>query len=330
MGRIKALTGSFFGRLSALYILTFASLSWMGISIALPWMFLLAVLLVGIPYAYCITRGLLLMSRLSTHRSWHLCLCMVLGILLVLLFPVLYEPPLVLPILFATLIILESRNLQRGFVQSVISSLVAIALLYGTVWHLNYILGLATSARLHDPAMLKIDVSIYEWIFSRPVDYRGMFPIFRSFFLFRLLENAYQMLFVELFVVILILFQQKRNPTYFLRSVFVCYLLGLFIFFLYPVVGPSIYYPDSMHPNYHGTKTYDLMQGMASEYEAVVNRKAGSNGFAYFVALPSLHVAMAVIFQIFLYCSQVYFWTFFASKYSDGIKHCLARLSLFD
>ena len=60
---------------------------------------------------------------------------------------------------------------------------------------------------------------------------------------------------------------------------------------------------------WQGTATYGLMQKMATEFLAV---KASQpvNGFGYFVAMPSLHVAVAVVLQATWRHRPVRFWSF--------------------
>jgi membrane-associated phospholipid phosphatase len=90
---------------------------------------------------------------------------------------------------------------------------------------------------------------------------------------------------------------------------FGCYLLGLLAFLAYPAVGPCIAYPESLDPAYQTPLTADLMRQMAVEYRAAIAGGA-VNGFAYFVALPSLHVAVATLLQLFWAPHRIQFWTF--------------------
>jgi hypothetical protein len=61
-----------------------------------------------------------------------------------------------------------------------------------------------------------------------------------------------------------------------------CYLVGLIVFAVYPAVGPRIAFPDSFRDQFHGTLMFRLMEGMASEYTASLERTS-VNGFGYFV-----------------------------------------------
>ena len=51
------------------------------------------------------------------------------------------------------------------------------------------------------------------------------------------------------------------------------------------------------------------MQKLAHEFDAAT-RGAPVHGFAYFIAVPSLHAALAVVCQWFLAGSRLHFWTF--------------------
>jgi membrane-associated phospholipid phosphatase len=113
----------------------------------------------------------------------------------------------------------------------------------------------------------------------------------------------------EIFVAAWLWVIAKRDLTAFLRTFFTCYVMGVLVFAIYPVVGPCIAFPESFHPQFHGTLTFRLMEGMASEYTASLQR-ASVNGFGYFVAIPSLHVALAVVMQAMLRFSPIHFWAF--------------------
>src|SRR5262249_1606838 len=81
------------------------------------------------------------------------------------------------------------------------------------------------------------------------------------------------------------------------------------IFLLFPTIGPTLADPNLFSKAYEYTQTYAIMRQMAAEYMAL----QGSGtlmGLGYFVALPSLHVAVAVLVQAFLYRSRTHFWLF--------------------
>lgn len=136
-----------------------------------------------------------------------------------------------------------------------------------------------------------------------------MFPLFRCEGCFQLLESAYVVLFSEIFAVIFVLHKNGYSAHLFLRSLFLCYFVGLLVFVLFPAVGPCIYFPETFSSAYHNTATFKLMHGMYAEFEAL-KHGAPLKGLGYFVALPSLHVAVAFLLQRFLSPFRVHFWMF--------------------
>lgn len=287
------------------YALTTLAIQVVGISVVVPWRFVLLLAVFVMPAAFCLAR--LLAARPCRHPGGAAAY-VVLGLLLVSTAPQVARHPLVV-LLLAAWLARPGGGLPAGFPRTVGASLAVVVLGYGAVWNLNYLIAPAPPALLHDPALLHIDLAVHGWLRSVPVEARGLFPLVTSPLPFALLENAYEMLFVELFVVIFALAERPADLVRFLRAVFLCYFVGLLVFFVYPVVGPCIAAPETFAPAYEGTRTHALMQSMASEF-AAVGRKTGVNGFAYFVALPSLHVALAVLFQTALRGSRAQFWTF--------------------
>ena len=101
----------------------------------------------------------------------------------------------------------------------------------------------------------------------------------------------------------------RRDVIEFYRLTFACYVIGLLVFLLYPAVAPDVYYPESLRADYLGTSTAALGRNLAADYSAL-GRGLPLNGFGYFVALPSLHVAMALLSQALLHAFPLHFWTF--------------------
>jgi membrane-associated phospholipid phosphatase len=303
--------GRFFGILICLFGISAMGLSFLGIHPVLPWRFLLLIMVVLIPYSYCVTKGIFFLQEWLPLRPRFLPpIGIFLGFLLVLGYRVGNPYFQVACLLMIIAVILDVLRWKPGMNRFLFGSILVLFLGYGAVWNSNYLLARLTMGRLHDPTILRIDLALYGWIYGHPVDQVGLFPLFESRFFFQILENAYLMLFAEIFVVLFVMFRKEENIVPFFSSVFLCYFLGLAFFFLYPVVGPCIQYPETFRSVYHGTQTHHLMRGMASEYLAI--RQASSlNGFGYFVALPSLHVAIAVVMQRFLSFSPFHFWVFF-------------------
>jgi hypothetical protein len=116
---------------------------------------------------------------------------------------------------------------------------------YATVWNLNYLFAYVSLNRLHDPILLQIDLAVYSWLFGQSVS-TAMFPLFRCEGCFQLLESAYVVLFAEIFAVIFVLHKNGYSAHLFLRSLFLCYFVGLLVFVLFPAVGPVHLFPRNI------------------------------------------------------------------------------------
>ena len=179
---------------------------------------------------------------------------------------------------------------------------------FSTVTNLNYLMAHLTFDRVHDPALRDLDLAIYR-SFVPGLRYENLFPLTDSAAWFRLFESAYMMLIPEILVVLVVLYLTGRDVLGFFKRTFACYGLGLVVSMIYPAVSPCVYYPESFRAAYDGTLAASLGHGLASDYVAL-RRGLPLNGFGYFVAIPSLHVAMATVLQASLAVSRVHFWTF--------------------
>ena len=294
--------------LCAFYALTIVALHWIGIQPAVPWSLLPLLVLVVIPFALGATGAVPLVAGLGRPGlAMTRGFCALLGAMFLFAYRLdsalfLLGHVVLLPIVF--------RSVWRsGLARPLALVTGTLAVGYASIWNLNYLAALLSRDRVADPAVRRLDVALYQLILPVPIDYVGFFPVVRSELLFHVFENAYLMLLPEIFVAALLWVMAKRDLVVFLRTLFTCYLIGLVVFAIYPVVGPCIYSPESFHPEFRGTLTFRLMDGMASEYTASLQRTS-VNGFGYFVAIPSLHVALAVVLQAMLRFSPGHFWAF--------------------
>jgi membrane-associated phospholipid phosphatase len=156
--------------------------------------------------------------------------------------------------------------------------------------------------RLGDDWLIAIDL----WLLSSPT-YRGVFPVIESRPLFVLLERAYLFLFAEILTVAVWLSAfRPRDGDRWVTRLFAAYAIGLVVFLIWPTVGPHIYAPESLRPEWHETRTFRTMQAMAVDYERII--AGGRGGMNYFIAFPSLHVAAAVVCQLAVRESRALFW----------------------
>src|SRR5438094_152023 len=105
-----------------------------------------------------------------------------------------------------------------------------------------------------------------------------------------------------------------QSPVFLLCCLFLLAILGVDCRrdrepLIYPAVSPCVYYPESFRAGYEGTMAAALGHSLAADYVAL-RRGLPLSGFGYFVAIPSMHVAMAVILQASLVGSRAHFWTF--------------------
>ena len=294
--------------LCAFYGSTIVALYWIGIQPVVPWSLLPVFVLVVIPFALGAAGAVSLVAgHVASEHAMSRGRCMLLGAMFLTAYRI--DSPLFLLSQVVLLPIVVRSVWRSGLVRPLTLMAGALTVGYATIWNFNYLVALLSKGRLADPVLRELDVALYQLIFRTPVDYIGFFPIVESEVLFRLFENAYVMLLPEIFVAAVLWVMVKRDVAAFLRTFFMCYLVGLIVFAVYPAVGPCIAFPDSFRDQFHGTLTFRLMEGMASEYTASLERTS-VNGFGYFVAIPSLHVALAVVLQVMLRVSPAHFWAF--------------------
>ena len=179
-----------------------------------------------------------------------------------------------------------------------------VVLGYACVWNANYLLAATVERRLHDATFIAIDSIAWGGT------YQNVFPLWANHFVFTLLENSYVMLFPQVIVVLVVIAAMRPREVVCrcLVVLFSAYAIGLAIFAAFPAVGPPIYFPQSFKAEWSGTLTAQLMAGMAAEFQQV-QKGGGLNGFGYFVAFPSLHVAAAVILQRCMRDTPWLYWT---------------------
>jgi hypothetical protein len=179
----------------------------------------------------------------------------------------------------------------------IISALLMVGGIYVVVWNANYLVLLAGRFRLHDASMQALDQWLYSALLGRPIIYDGWFPLTHAPWLIVTLERGYAALFVEVAVALFLLVPHTRPLRVFVARLSVCYALGLVIFVLWPVAGPHLVYPTSISATFTGTSTSAILRSSLADFAAITHGGQPVSGFGYFVALPSLHVAMAVLLQ---------------------------------
>ena len=294
--------------LAAVYVLTLAAMLLVGVTPTVPVAFLPFCLLVVVPLAYAVTVGLTHLETILGHRPGLLPMVgVVLGVALIAVNGLAaHWWQLSLMMLLACGWSLVHK--RRDWLAPLALSLLCVFCLYGAVWNLNHLVAIDGLMHLRDSQALQWDLELYQLLAGRPMESTAMFPLIKSAAIFWILENAYLLLFCEVFVVIFLHTQQRANLQRFLACTFAAYLIAVVVFYVYPIVGPFTQ-PDTLHTDYHDTKTFELMT-MLNEAYAQIRAGRPTNGFGYVVGMPSLHVAMAIILSRFLVTSRMLFWTF--------------------
>jgi membrane-associated phospholipid phosphatase len=292
----------------ATWVVTAAVLRAAGVTPAIGWTLLPILLLLALPFAYGVARGLFRVERLLHGRR---ALVPPIGIALgvtVTWFYRMRSPAFLLGCLLLLAIVAVDCRRDRARLRYLAAGVVALFVGFRAVNNLNYLLARLTLDHVHDPALRDLDLAIYR-AFVPGLRYEGLFPLTDSTLWFPLLEHAYMMVFPEAIVVLVVLYLTGTDVRGFFRRLFACYGLGLLVAMIYPAVSPCVYYPESFRAVYDGTMAAQLGRGLAADYLAL-RRGLPLSGLGYFVAIPSMHVAMAVILQASLAVSRVHFWTF--------------------
>ena len=142
-----------------------------------------------------------------------------------------------------------------------------------------------------------LDEAVYSAILGRPIVYQGWFPLVHTAWLVTIFERAYLSLFAEIALAVVVLARQTDALRWFVARLVFCYACGLLFFVGWPVAGPCLVYPASISATFSGLNTRAIMQSSLEEFSAIRFGGQPVTGFGYFVGLPSLHVAMAVLLQ---------------------------------
>ena len=177
-----------------------------------------------------------------------------------------------------------------------------------TVWASHYLALAFARGRMADGSVRALDAAIYAALLRHPIDYHGWFPLVHAGWWFRILQSAYFFFFTELALLVFLLARDRHRLTVFLMRVFVCYGVGIATFLVWPIAGPYLAFPDSMSDALTNSPIGMLMIGGQVEYTAILSGGQPISGFGNFVGLPSLHAAMAVVFQWSARDDRVAWW----------------------
>jgi membrane-associated phospholipid phosphatase len=186
----------------------------------------------------------------------------------------------------------------------------ALGVSQATISCLNYVVLSVIANKLRDPVIQALDLRMYRAVYGSHVEYSGIFPLVSFRIGFTAFERAYIILFAEMAVVVFALVEDAARLRRYLIRMFACYLTGVAVFLAWPVAGPFLYYPESFRSGYEATTTFLWMRSSYVEFSATRNHLQPITGFGYFVGVPSLHTAMALLCQLSLRRSKMLFWIF--------------------
>jgi membrane-associated phospholipid phosphatase len=288
--RLLRLTGAFllvFGVTLALYKAS-------GFTLMLPLFLATQILVVASPVGFGLVQLSRWTERWSKPRAGSLTAVLA-GVALLVVWEYGGAVPVIVVALLALLVVrlaTEPRSILT----------IALAMLSLITWLTavqlaNYVVLRLVAHRLRDEVLWGLDQAIYRLAFGDgPLD--AIFPILRSPWAFQILENAYLTLAVQPMAVILLHRAAPGRICQFLLSGITCHGVALAFFFIFPTVGPTLYYPHLFDSAYADSLTGRAISSMLADLQAVQRGMQPVTGFGYFVALPSLHAAIATVCQL--------------------------------
>jgi hypothetical protein len=276
-GPLRELLFAFCG----IYLASLIALFCIGLRPVVPWSLALVMLFIGAPFGmlfFCYSKG----------RN-HISLDFALSPLVLFLYSYLIWWPIV-----AVLILLLSKKGRiRWEWKLMLFGIATMILGYGALWNINYLLARFVPA-VYDPSLRAFDEWFYSWFISS-VSYTGLFPFVHNSVLIELLNNAYTILFAEVILVLLLICQTRdaAKVSQFLKVLFGFYFSGVLCFLFFPAIGPCLYYPESVDPTRADLR---FVSGMLHDYRSAVHGGV-LEGYGYFIAIPSLHVMIAIFLQ---------------------------------
>lgn len=175
------------------------------------------------------------------------------------------------------------------------------------VHDLNYLLLAAAGNRLRDPALRTLDLWAYGW-FIQNVTYDAIFPIVKSHAAFRVLENGYVTLSFQPLLALLAVSDDRRSTVDFLRAIGCCYLVAGATFLIFPAIGPMLSFPASFDTHFSNSLTHAVTVALHADVVALRQGLTPVSGLGYFIALPSIHAAVAMVCQVTLWRRPTLFW----------------------
>jgi len=294
------------------YIITSIIVVKMGFSPGFPWNYMVSIGLLPIPLACYVAIGGIRLEQYLHRPAWLISFCgLSLGFLLVIFYR--FDSPLfgaawLVSIIFTAYFLITNKFNQFKYL---LFTCLLLMVGYTIVRNLNYIALSLVINRLKDSSLYNLDMIIYSFFLGPTSSYNELFPLVKSKTLFNIFQNAYFILFFEMYVIVFINIYNEKRLISFVSVLFSCYVIGILLFVIYPAVGPYVCYPESFALTFRDSMTYKAMQGIVSGYNAVKSFTTPTDDIGYFVSFPSLHVAIAIILQYFMCDVKLHYWIFF-------------------
>ncbi len=293
-----------------LYLVSAIGLFAVDLQPAIPWSYMFMFFFGFIPLSWTLFRLLDGAEQEFPPDDWTLPpLAIVAGVAISLVYRPTHEWFLIAcvpPLLYSLYSLYRATSTTRW---QMVTAALTLLIGYGAVWNVNYTLCALLHDRTYDAWMLDFDRQLLGMLSGSTPEVAGLYPLITTKWLWYPLENCYAIVFVELFVVMFVMWRTGRNVSEFLAAVFATYFLAAAVFSCFPVIGGSTFYPETVRSELQGTLTDVMFQAMLRDLNAVRDR-APLDGAAYFVGLPSLHVALSVLMQWYLRSRRFVFWAF--------------------
>ena len=271
------------------YILSLVTATLAGVRTALPWAFVAQIAAVLLPGGYLVAEGVAWIARrLDVRRASLVTGATALAVLLVMAPAA--QAPVWVGFVLVPLALAHIIRYERSHIFPVVEFLVVLFFGFALVWNLSYLGTALVGAHPHDDSFRRFDLFVYG-----VAEYRSVFPLVRHPLALRMLQTGYLLFYLEVFVVAFLLERERLSFPFVVRFLG-AHVVGAAFFMIYPVYGPYIIFPESIDPALQGTPAFAMMDMVVSEYRAVLEGGALS-GAGYFVGLPSLHTAGALILQ---------------------------------
>jgi hypothetical protein len=275
-------------------LVSLAAYSASGFAVRLPLFLATQIVVVAAPVGFGLiqlARGLDAVTRPALSR-W---LAFVAGLILLAVWEYGGRFPVVVVALMAALVV--HLAIRPRTIVSVALAMVALIAWLTSVQFANYIALKHVVGRLRDSLLWDLDAAVYAATLGIETT-KGLFPIVRAPLINQILENAYLTLAVQPMAVILFHARNHRRLCAFLISGITCHATALLMFLVFPAVGPTLDQPSSFDPAFAESLTGRAISSMLVDLEAVRQGSQPITGFGYFVALPSLHAAIATLCQL--------------------------------